>query len=378
MKILQIISSMGVNSGGPSTCTYFLIKGLNKLGIRAIVLTFTPNDGDSLIANDSFIITAEKPFEQKFGYSYSLKKHLNNYKDYNLIHANGLWQYPSFIGAKFAFKNNIPFVISIHGMLYPEALKISSKIKKIMFFLFQKSILKKANILHATCNQEKDFIRALGITTPIAVIPNPIEVILKKAEKKILKIKRIGFVGRFSPIKNLETLLEAWAQVGKDLEGFELKLIGDGDEIYKKSLIKKAKDLGIKNIVFTGFLKGEEKERMIRSLTCLVLPSKSENFGMVVAEALASNVPVIASKGTPWQDLVTRNCGWWIDIGVEPLKKALEDAIGSSDKTLIEMGANGRKLVEDKYSMQSVAEQMLQLYQWILTKENKPNFVDIL
>ena len=375
MKILQIISSMGINSGGPSTCTYFLIKGLNKLGIRAIILTFTPIEGDSLIANDSFIRTVEKPFERKFGYSYSFRKHLNKYQDYNLIHANGLWQYSSLIGAKFSFKTKIPFVISTHGMLYPQALKISSIKKKIMFFLFQKSVLNRADVIHATCNQEKKYIRALGITSPIAVIPNPIEVTLRKVEKKILKIKRIGFVGRFSPIKNLETLLDAWAQVGKDLDDFELTLIGDGDEIYKKSIIKKARDLGIRNIVFTGFLKGEEKERMIRSLTCLVLPSKSENFGMVVAEALASNVPVIASKGTPWQDLVTHNCGWWIDIGLEPLKKALEQAIGSSDKTLIKMGANGRKLIEDKYSMQSVAEQMLQLYKWILTRVNKPQFI---
>jgi glycosyltransferase involved in cell wall biosynthesis len=377
MKILQIISSMGINSGGPTTCTFFLIKGLNKLGVSANVLTFIPADGDSLISNDSFIKTVDKPFEQKFGYSYSLKKYLNNCKEYNLIHANGLWQYPSYAGAKYAFKNKIPFVISVHGMLYPEALKISSVKKKIMFFLFQKSVLKKADILHATCNQEKDFIRALGISTPIAVIPNPIEVVLEKREKKPEIIKRIGFVGRFAPIKNLEILLDAWSQVGKNLQGFELILIGDGDKIYKKSLINKAKDLGIKNIVFTGFLKGEEKDRMIRSLTCLVLPSKSENFGMVVAEALASSVPVIASKGTPWEDLEIYSCGWWVNNGVAPLVKVLKEVISCNDTELVEMGENGYELIVEKYSVEAISKQMKELYNWLLTKKDKPNFVNL-
>ena len=123
---------------------------------------------------------------------------------------------------------------------------------------------------------------------------------------------------------------------------------------------------------------GLEKIKLFREASLFVLPTFSENFGIVIAESLASYTPVITTKGAPWEDLKTNKCGWWIDIGVEPLKKALEQAIGSNDKILIKMGVNGRKLIEDKYSMQSVAEQMLQLYQWILTKDNKPNFVDIL
>jgi glycosyltransferase involved in cell wall biosynthesis len=72
------------------------------------------------------------------------------------------------------------------------------------------------------------------------------------------------------------------------------------------------------------------------------------------------------------------NAGWWIDIGVEPLKKALVEAIQISEAERLAMGRNGRKLIEEKYSMQSVAKQMVQLYSWVLTKKNKPDFVDIL
>ena len=87
-------------------------------------------------------------------------------------------------------------------------------------------------------------------------------------------------------------------------------------------------------------------------------------------------VPVITTKGAPWEELNTKNCGDWIEIGVDPLKQSLSKMLIKSDDELFEMGRNGRKLVEDKYSMKSVANQMQELYQWILTKKNKPNFID--
>ena len=103
-----------------------------------------------------------------------------------------------------------------------------------------------------------------------------------------------------------------------------------------------------------------------------------QNFGMVVAEALSFNIPVIASKGSPWQDLEIHKCGWWIDIGVKSLKEALIDALQTNEKQLIKMGTNGRILIEEHYSRESVAKQMFELYKWVLTKENIPKFIDVL
>ena len=108
-----------------------------------------------------------------------------------------------------------------------------------------------------------------------------------------------------------------------------------------------------------------------------MLPTFSENFGVVIAEALASYTPVITTKGAPWHDLEKYNCGWWIDIGVAPLLNTLKTAMSCSDENIIEMGVNGRKLIEEKYSITSVAKKMLALYSWILKKTTKPNFVYI-
>ena len=78
---------------------------------------------------------------------------------------------------------------------------------------------------------------------------------------------------------------------------------------------------------FTPPAYGARKEELYANADLFVLPTFSENFGIVIAEALAAGVPVITTKGTPWEDLRTRQCGWWIDIGVEPLAAALREAI---------------------------------------------------
>ena len=113
---------------------------------------------------------------------------------------------------------------------------------------------------------------------------------------------------------------------------------------------------------------GSEKWKRFQQADLFVLPSYSENFGIVVAEALASGAPVLTTKGTPWQELETQGCGWWIELSVDEIVKALRAFINTSETTLEMMGRNGRKLVEEKYSIEAVAQLMLNLYLKITNK----------
>jgi glycosyltransferase involved in cell wall biosynthesis len=106
-----------------------------------------------------------------------------------------------------------------------------------------------------------------------------------------------------------------------------------------------------------------------------LLPSHSENFGIVVAEALASGVPVITTRGTPWRDLIEHRCGWWEEIGASPLAAALEAATALSDDERRAMGQRGRELVERKYSWQRVAADMKAVYAWLLGQGERPDCV---
>jgi glycosyltransferase involved in cell wall biosynthesis len=127
-----------------------------------------------------------------------------------------------------------------------------------------------------------------------------------------------------------------------------------------EKLKKTATDL--LNVKFVGPVFGEAKWDFLRSGDVMVLPTYSENFGIVVAESLAVGVPVITTKGTPWEELNTTNCGWWIDLSELNLKKAIEKVITTDEKDIKMMGYNGKRLVNDKYDVSQVAKNMFKLY----------------
>ena len=103
-----------------------------------------------------------------------------------------------------------------------------------------------------------------------------------------------------------------------------------------------------------------------------MLPTFSENFGLVIAEALACEVPVITTRATPWQELDDHRCGWWIETGVEPLVAALREAFALDPSTLHEMGVRGRSLIEQKYTWEPIGRSMLEVYEWMLGRRPKP------
>jgi glycosyltransferase involved in cell wall biosynthesis len=98
---------------------------------------------------------------------------------------------------------------------------------------------------------------------------------------------------------------------------------------------------------------------------------------VVIAEALASGVPVITTRETPWREIAERRCGWWIEVGDEPLAAALREAMALSDEARGQMGTRGRRLVEERYSSAGVAERMMRLYAWLLHQGPLPDFVDV-
>lgn len=152
-------------------------------------------------------------------------------------------------------------------------------------------------------------------------------------------------------------------------------IIGDGDPDYVLKLRGKVKEAGLRKVRFTGWVSGKEKQKLLASLTCLVVPSDFENFGMIVPEALLQEVPVIASTGSPWEELDANRCGWWVDNDVGSLTETVRKALSLDKGVLQEMGRRGRKLVLDKYSVDVVSRQMTELYNWILNKQSKPNFI---
>src|SRR5262249_49082497 len=175
------------------------------------------------------------------------------------------------------------------------------------------------------------------------------------------------------PIKGLDRLLDAFAKVKNRHPRAMLVLAGDGDPVFTEELRRQSASLALDgDVVWTGYLAAAEKLAALRAATVFVLPSQAESLGLAAAEALGCGVPVIATKGTPWQELHTNRCGWWVGLVVEALAGAMHAALSTSDEERREMGRRGRQLIESKYAWPRIAEQIKSVYYWILGRGPKP------
>ena len=328
------------------------------------------------LKKDKSVITFCKP--NLLGYSTQLNSLLEESKS-ELYHGHGLWQMPVHQMAKIARKKQVPYIIAPRGMLEAWSLKQNKFKKKIGLKLFQFKDLRDAKCFHATAVMEAQSIRSLGFKNPIAVIPNgvPLEEFHIKHFNGPPASKKVLFLSRIHHKKGIELLIEAWSELSPSLtKEWSLDIVGNGEAQYINRLNALISMKGISDsIKIKGYIDGAEKISAYQNAQLLVLPSYSENFGIVVAEALACGTPVITTKDTPWQDLETYKCGWWIKTGVGPLKTALEEALTLPQERLDVMGKNGRQLIEDKYSMDIVAKKITKLYLWLLKKGEKPDFV---
>ena len=378
MKILQTIAGFGAHSGGTSTCTYDLLSAMHGMGCDVDLMTVKVKDpSDKLMGQgEKWIKALDNDCRTPYGWSPNMTR-FHRASDYDIYHTNGMWMHCNHETCTIARQKDKPYVITPHGMLYPQALARSAWKKKLLLNLggVEKD-LRHATCIHATCDAEMKHYRALGYTNPVAIIPNPMPIPSFiddiKSEKSI---KRIGYLGRIHPYKNTEALINAWITLGNEVKDAQLIIMGRGDNEYEAKMHQLVARHNLTNVEFAGFVNGREKFERLASLTALCVPSITENFGMTVTEALSVGTPVIASLGTPWQELNTKHCGWWVDNDVETLADTISQALSLPQDEIEKMGNNGKRLVNEKYRDTQVAAMMKQLYGWILKGGVRPDFV---
>lgn len=375
MKVLHS-GTLAATAGGPAMSTYLALHGLRMLGVDAQIIQFPLRTGDVLRGNSVPVHFCSQPIENKFCFSPFLKSEMLRLGTYDLYHAQGIWQWQTYALIDAARKCGKPYLITPRGMLYPQDIAKSNKLFKRLSLKFR--LLRDFNhaaCVHVTCMEEMRHCRALGITSPICVIPNPVEIKEYPYQKEDSKF-RLGYLGRVSRRKNVEGLLYAFSELGNEAKDAELLIIGGGDVQYESFLKSEVVRLGVKNVVFAGFLNGEEKDRALASCSVLAMPSEFENLGNVVLEGLVRKIPCIATTGAPWEELNTNHCGWQVPYTQKDITNAVLQAFHTSAAELKEMGENGRALMERKYSVDAVAKDLKAVYDWVLTGSNKPLFVN--
>lgn len=376
MKILHS-GTFDSNAGGPAMSTYLTLKGLRDRGVDAELIQFPLSPGGKLRGEEVPVHYTPAPIIPKICYSPKLRKDIRDLGVYDIYHAQGIWQYPTYALVDEAKRAGKPYLITPRGMLYPQDIaKSSTAFKQLSLKWRLLDDLNKAACVQVTCEDEMVHCRNLGVTSPIAIIPNPVE-IKDYPFRKEDQVRRIGYLGRLSPRKNVEGLIHAFAELGEKAKDAELLIIGGGDDAYEDYLKKEVERLKLKNVVFAGFLNGEEKDKALASCSVLAMPSEFENLGNVILEGLVRHIPCIATTGSPWSELNERECGWWVEYSQEAITKAVENALEATEDQLALMGNNGRKLMEDRYSVEAVAERFEQLYRWISGEGDKPDFVNV-
>lgn len=378
MRLVHTVAHLAPGMGGPSTSVPALCKALAAAGEQVSLVTGSAEVGD-------FVRSLEKTVELCFvslgpyvaaNFSFEFWRVLRDVvSNADLVHTHGLWLDPNWASARAARRGHLPLVVSPRGMLAPQALARSRWRKRAAWAMLDGPNLRGAALIHASSAEEARQVRAAGVMAPIAVIANGVDT---GALLPAGPTGRSGilFLGRIHPIKGIDLLLKAWQELCRarmDLP--ELLLAGPGEDRDVSWLRSELARLGDPRVRYLGSVWGEAKLELLRSARAVVLPSRTESYGMVVAEALACGTPVIATTGAPWKTLASARCGWHVEPEVEALAAALDAALAASDEELCAMGKRGRSLVERDHSLATSAARMIAAYSWVLGRGARPETV---
>ena len=388
MKVIHVAPSVGRSQGGPSRAVPLQILSLIRAGVKCDLVTQIEND---IPTEEACLLTRRgvRIYQMPrhtitsilFPYSSKVKSLARMISDYDLVHIHGLWLPCCHAASNAAFQIALPVVVSPDGMLHPWALDRRWLKKRLAWFAYQRRDIARASLVHATADMEAEYIRKLCIRAPVAVVPNgtTIPAVVSHAWKS--KSRQMLFLSRICTGKGLEDFLGVMAGHKALLASHEWKLViaGYGEGGYLKSLKDLSSRLGLNDMVtFRGPVEGSAKWNLYRSSELFVLPSVSENFGMVVAEALACGVPVLTTRGTPWADVERYRCGWWVDVGAASLSDTLRRIVVLPRSILARMGSRGRELVRTRYSGDRLGRSLKAVYSWILHGGRKPSCVQLI
>lgn len=387
MRVLQIVPSISLIYGGPSQMVLGLSSALAKAGAEVTILT-TDSNGDTgeapldvpldyPVEQDGYFIRYFRcsPF-RRYKFSVELLKWLSQHSyEFDIAHIHALFSPVSSAAATVARSRNLPYLMRPLGTLDPADLQKKKQLKKVYAALIERGNLAGAAAIHFTSLQEAKVSERFGTKTKDVVIPLGVqlpEVTAGMAKSQLNlpgDVPILLYMSRIDPKKGLDLLIPALEKLLAEGIQFHFVLAGGNpqDPEYEQQ-IKQQVSLSplAKCTTIPGFVKGDLKAALLQDADLFVLPSYYENFGIAVAEAIASATPVVISQGVYiWEDIQRAEAGWVCECEVNSLKDALREALGNAQERR-RRGENGKQYAQSHYSWSAIAQQTLDTYQQLL------------
>lgn len=389
LKVLHVIPSVGSLRGGPSRAVYNMAYGVEEFGHTVHIATTDDNAVSRLVVPygqpvvKHNVTTWYFPRQTRFyTVSWPLTRWLAGHiGGYDLVHIHSLFSYASLPAALFAHHYGIPYIVRPLGTLNQWGMANRRRwLKRISFRLIESRILAHAAGIHYTSNQERLEAKALGIDQFAAVIPLGINLsafahlpasgTFRHHYPQLVGRTLLLFLSRLDPIKGLELLLPAFAQVRQKQPNIGLILAGRGAPDYEAWLRAQVQELSLEgDLVFTGFLRAEQKLAALADCDLFVLPSYSESFGVAVVEAMAAGLPVVITDRVGIYDAVKQaNAGLVVPCNADALAAALL-RLANDAELRRQMATNGQHLAHDRFSLPAMTRSLIALYEDVLQRQ---------
>jgi len=288
---------------------------------------------------------------------------------FDIVHLHSVFLWPTWAAARVARKAGVPYLLAPRGMLVRDLIRRKSRwLKTAWISLIERRNLENAAGIHVTAPLEQQEIEKFGFDLPpFFYVPNGIEAIDSAAlagqtSPLVPDVPYVLFLSRINWKKGLDRLVKAWALVPDGL----LLIAGNDEEGYQAEVEALAEAEGIAaRVRFIGPVSGTDKWLLYRHATLFVLPSYSENFGIVVLEAMAMACPVIVTPEVGLAEVVQEtDCGLVVDGDAHALAGAITGLLNEPERRS-EMGRNGRDAAQARFLWVSIAQQMAQVYRQV-------------
>jgi glycosyltransferase involved in cell wall biosynthesis len=380
MKVLHVIPSVAAVHGGPSVMVELMARGLSQAGLDVHIATTNDDWPGKLPVTCGVPETRDGItwwyFDRQLGfykYSRPLSRWLASHvTDYQVVHIHALFSHSAYAAAHWAHVRGVPYMVRPLGVLNRWGMENRRPwLKQLSFRFVESGIVKNAALMHYTSEAERAEAAALGADTPCVIIPNPVpdqgEPMppgrFRARHPELEGRQIILFLSRLDRKKGLELLLPAFAEVRKRFAKAALVLAGSGDDVLLGELKEQARSLRIAdNILWVGFLRGDDKRAAFADADGFVLPSWSENFGIAVVEAMAAGCPVVVTDQVAIHgDISQAGAGYVTTCDPAAIAAALGRVLEDPSARAV-MGNKGKCLTQTHYSLAAVTSKLVAAY----------------